>query len=36
MSHLLLGLFLQRIGAPFSEARNERAGVYLTNAVLIH
>ncbi len=33
VSHLQLGLFLQKIGAPLSEAKNERAGVYLTNAL---
>jgi predicted helicase len=33
VSHLQLGLLLQNIGAPLSEAGNERAGVYLTNAL---
>lgn len=33
IAHLQLGLFLQSLGAPFSETKNERAGVYLTNAL---
>ncbi len=33
VSHLQLGLLLQNIGAPLSETGNERAGVYLTNAL---
>ena len=33
IAHLQLGLFLQSLGAPFSESKNERAGVYLTNAL---
>ena len=33
ISHLQLGLLLQNYGAPFSEDRHERAGVYLTNAL---
>ncbi len=33
VSHLQLGLLLQNLGAPLSEATSERAGVYLTNAL---
>jgi len=33
IAHLQLGLLLQKIGAPFSIKKNERAGVYLTNAL---
>ncbi|MFA5423064.1 MAG: type ISP restriction/modification enzyme [Phycisphaerae bacterium] len=33
ISHLQLGLLLQELGAPFSEKKNERAAVYLTNAL---
>jgi hypothetical protein len=33
VAHLQLGLLLQRLGAPFSAKRNERAAVYLTNAL---
>ncbi len=33
VAHLQLGLLLQRLGAPLRNARNERVGVYLTNAL---
>jgi hypothetical protein len=33
VSHLQLGLTLEAQGAPLSHGRNERAGVYLTNAL---
>ena len=33
VSHLQLGLALQKYGAPLSEKKNERVGVYLTNAL---
>jgi hypothetical protein len=33
VSHLQLGLLLRQIGAPLSDKHNERAGVYLTNAL---
>ncbi len=33
MAHLQLGLLLQTLGAPLSEEDEERAGVYLTNAL---
>jgi hypothetical protein len=33
VAHLQLGLLLQNLGAPLAEATNERAGVYLTNAL---
>jgi len=33
VSHLQLGLFLQGEGVPLQEAKKERAGVYLTNAL---
>jgi hypothetical protein len=33
VSHLQLGLLLQNLGAPLSEAKKERIGVYLTNAL---
>jgi hypothetical protein len=33
VAHLQLGLILRRLGAPLDEAGNERAGVYLTNAL---
>jgi hypothetical protein len=33
VAHLQLGLFLQSEGVPLEEARRERAGVYLTNAL---
>jgi predicted helicase len=33
VAHLQLGLLLQTLGAPLSDSANERAGVYLTNAL---
>lgn len=33
VAHMQLGLLLQRIGAPLSNDRSERAGIYLTNAL---
>ncbi len=33
VAHLQLGLLLQSMGAPLSEKRSERVGVYLTNAL---
>src|SRR5713101_8365606 len=33
VTHLQISLLLQSLGAPFSEARKERAAVYLTNAL---
>src|SRR2546430_11820509 len=33
VAHLQLGLLLQTLGAPLSDNANERAGVYLTNAL---
>jgi len=33
VAHLQLGLVLQSLGAPLSQSRNERASVYLTNAL---
>ncbi|MBI5383713.1 MAG: N-6 DNA methylase [Verrucomicrobia bacterium] len=33
VSHLQLGLLLQKLGAPLDEATHERAAVYLTNAL---
>jgi hypothetical protein len=33
VAHLQLGLFLQGEGVPLEEAKKERAGVYLTNAL---
>lgn len=33
VTHLQIGLMLQSLGAPFSDAKKERAGVYLTNAL---
>lgn len=33
VAHMQLGLFLQEIGAPLSESKRERVGVYLTNAL---
>jgi type ISP restriction-modification system protein/N-6 DNA methylase len=33
VAHLQLGLLLQTLGAPLSDGANERAGVYLTNAL---
>jgi len=33
VSHMQLGLLLQNLGAPLTEAGHERAGVYLTNAL---
>ncbi|MFN3324563.1 MAG: type ISP restriction/modification enzyme [Bryobacteraceae bacterium] len=33
VAHLQLGLLLESLGAPFSEEHNERAGVFLTNAL---
>lgn len=34
IAHLQLGLQLQKLGAPLSEAKSERVGVYLTNALV--
>lgn len=33
VAHLQLGLLLQQLGAPLSDQKGERAGVYLTNAL---
>lgn len=33
VAHLQLNLLLQNLGAPLSEAKNERPGVFLTNAL---
>lgn len=33
VSHLQLGLFLQTLGSPLDPEKNERVGVYLTNAL---
>ncbi len=33
VAHLQVGLLLQRLGAPLSPGANERAGIYLTNAL---
>jgi len=33
VAHLQLGLLLQNFGAPLADERNERVGVYLTNAL---
>jgi hypothetical protein len=33
VAHLQLGLLLQNLGAPLSETKDERVGVYLTNAL---
>lgn len=33
VTHLQIGLLLQSLGAPFSDAKKERAAVYLTNAL---
>jgi len=33
VAHLQLGLVLQNLGAPLSQAKNERASIYLTNAL---
>ncbi len=33
VAHLQLGLLLQNLGVPLSDKKNERAGVYLTNAL---
>lgn len=33
VSHLRLGLLLQRLGAPLRAEKNERVGVYLTNSL---
>jgi len=33
ISHLQIGMFLHRLGAPLSDDADERAGVYLTNAL---
>ena len=33
VSHLQLGLMLHRLGAPLAAAKDERVGVYLTNAL---
>jgi len=33
ISHLQIGLLLESLGAPLSDAKNERIGVYLTNAL---
>ena len=33
VAHLQLGLLLQQLGAPLNEKKQERAGVYLTNAL---
>ncbi len=34
IAHLQLGLLLQKLGAPLSEATSERVGVYLTNSLI--
>jgi len=33
ISHLQIGMLLHRLGAPFAEGSDERAGVYLTNSL---
>ena len=33
VAHLQIGLLLETLGAPLSEAKAERAGIYLTNAL---
>jgi len=33
ISHLQIGMLLHRLGAPFAEGSDERAGVFLTNAL---
>ncbi|MGI9057426.1 MAG: type ISP restriction/modification enzyme [Ktedonobacteraceae bacterium] len=33
IAHLQLGLLLQNLGAPLSDEKNERVGVYLTNSL---
>jgi Type ISP C-terminal specificity domain/N-6 DNA Methylase len=33
ISHLQIGMLLHRLGAPFADGSDERAGVYLTNAL---
>ena len=33
VAHLQMGLLLQNLGTPLADERNERAGVYLTNAL---
>ena len=33
VTHLQIGLLVRSLGAPFSDAKKERAGVYLTNAL---
>jgi predicted helicase len=33
ISHLQIGMLLHRLGAPLADESNERAGVYLTNAL---
>ena len=33
VAHLQIGLMLHRMGLPFNDEQNERAGVYLTNAL---
>ena len=33
ISHLQIGMLLHRLGAPFADESDERAGVYLTNAL---
>ena len=33
ISHLQIGMMLHRLGAPFADESDERAGVYLTNAL---
>lgn len=33
VAHLQLGLLLQHVGAPLTDEKNERAGVYLTNSL---
>ncbi len=33
ISHLQIGILLHRLGAPFADDSDERAGVYLTNAL---
>jgi len=33
ISHLQIGMLLHRLGAPFADDSDERAGVYLTNAL---
>jgi hypothetical protein len=33
VAHLQLGLFLQNLGVPLDDSKNERAAIYLTNAL---